>query len=133
GQGADERVAIVSLDATTEPPIQHRTVERDDAMERRQVRENRRQVAVADEGLRRAAKIFPVEERQHVHAAEAAADRDQRLHRRVSPRTEEGLRADGPGARDISGMSSEHRLVEYGLETELLELADPLVELFALE
>jgi hypothetical protein len=30
-------------------------------------------------------------------------------------------------------MSSEHGVVEYGLETEVVELADALVELFALE
>ena len=53
-----------------------------------QVREHCRQIAVADEGLRRPAQVLSFQKRQQVHAAVAAANRDERPHRRIAPRAE---------------------------------------------
>ena len=94
--------------------------------------EDGRVVAVPDERLRVGADRVLVEKRQQVHAAIAAADRDEPGNRRIVPRALERRRADVGGPRQIAAPLEDRFLVDR-LETQRAQLRDPLFELVARE
>src|SRR5688572_17911045 len=132
-QGAEERVAVVCIDAAAEPAIEHRSMKRHDAATPRQVREHRRQVAVPDERLRRLPQIFFLEKRQQMHAAIAAAYGDERANRWIAPCREKCLGPYFALAGKIAAVLREHALFEDRLETEPADFENPLVEFFTNE
>src|SRR5207245_9067947 len=82
----DERMTIVSGCAATESSRQHRTVERDELAADREKCEQRREIAVSDERLPRAACLIAIEERQQLDAAVPATDANHTGYRFVAPR-----------------------------------------------
>src|SRR5439155_1561072 len=73
--GFGERLHVVAGGAATETAREHRPVKRDHAAADRQKSQERRQIAVPDQRFRRPPDLVAVEQRQHLRAAVAAADR----------------------------------------------------------
>ena len=67
-------------------------MKRDDAAVVREPRQQRRIVAVADEGFGCAADLVAIEIRQELDAAVASAHGDERTHRRIAPGADERVR-----------------------------------------
>ena len=68
--------------------------------------------------------------RQEMDAAVAASHRDDPANRRIPPRVQECASAKIAISRDIL-RSSEDTFLEYGIESELSQFLNALVELFA--
>ncbi len=107
-----------------------RAVERDDAAAAADERQQRRQVAVADERLARTPNVRGVQPRQHLNAAVAAADSHDRVHRIIAER---GANRRGPrlGCAGDEAVAVEHRRLEDRLEAETPEFGDAGFELLA--
>jgi hypothetical protein len=75
-QASQERVPVVAFLTPREPRLEHRAVKRDNAALECEPREQRRRVAVADEGLRRGPGQV-VEQREQVYAPVTAPDGEQ--------------------------------------------------------
>src|SRR5262249_47424782 len=129
---AGERLRIVAGRPFREPSFDHRSVERDHAALSGEPRQQRGVVAVADEGLRRAADLVPIEPWEDLDAAVAAAEGDERADRRIGPGLTERRRADEGFAGGIA-RAREDRLVVHRLVTEASQLGDAGVELEARE
>ena len=89
----------------------------------RDERQERREIAVANERLARPPHLVDVEQRQDLRAAEAAADRDERRDRLVAPRRTQGLGAHRRRPREIA-LAGKHRIVVNRFEAEPPKLLD---------
>src|SRR5881396_3412065 len=123
-------MTIVSGRAATESSCQHRTVERDELAADREKCEHRREIAVSDERLPRAACLIAIEERQQLDAAVPATDANHTGYRFVAPR---GLNRRRPHARrtcDIT-IPRKHRVVIHRHEPQPPDFDDPPIEFLA--
>ena len=79
----------------------------------RQERQERRQIAVSDEGLAGAPRLLAIEQRQHLRAAVSAAHADDAGNRRIAPGRIESPRR-GPRADRPRTLPREDRVVVHG-------------------
>jgi hypothetical protein len=108
--------AIVSLGSSGEPALDHRPLERD-LSELSQPDVQRCDVAVADQDLGMAARLFGIEQGQQLDAAVPAAHGDDAVDRRILPRAGERCRTQRGRAGQVP-ITREHRLLVDRLETK---------------
>ena len=130
--GAKKRTLVVSVGATTQPPGEHRAVKGDEPATDGQKCEERREIAVADEGLPRPARFIRIEQRQHLSAAVSTSHSNEPGDRRIPPRRVDRRRSKLGRSGHISP-AREHRIVVRRHESQSAEFLDTLIEFFALE
>ena len=122
-QRAQERVAIVAGVAAPQPAGEHRPVKGDQPADDGEKREERREVAVADERLAGALRLGRIEQRQQLGAAVAAPHADEAGDRRIAPGGADRAGAQLGRARQIA-LPGEHRVVVDRLELQPANLVD---------
>src|SRR5215831_9198668 len=127
-----ERCAVVATLAGAEAARHGGPVKCDEAGGSREERQDRRQVAVADERLARTTGLAGIEQREQLHASVAAANANQRRNRRVRPRAPDGAGAQCRRSRDEL-LPREDGFVEDRLESEAPQLVDAAIELRPIE
>src|SRR5262249_43030991 len=127
-----ERIGIVPLGAASQAPREHRTMKGDELAVEREIAEDCREVAVADERFARTLRQLAVEQGQNLRAAVAAADADHAGDRWIVPRG-----VNGPGAHlrraGHVALALEHRFVVHRLEPQIPDFIDAAIEFLAIE
>ena len=113
--------------ATVQSGRDARAVQRGDAAPRRQEREQRGDVAVADEQLRVLPHRLDRQERQQLHAAVPAAGREHGRDGGIAPRRHQRLRSRRRVARGVAA-AIEHARIEGRLEAQPAQFGEAGLE-----
>ncbi len=132
GNRPKQRMPVVGGRAPLQPAGDGGAVEGGQAAGARHEREQRGQVAVADDRFARLPDGGRVEQRQDVDAAIPATRRHHCADRTVRERGADGGRARFRGAGDV-GLAVEHRRLEDRLEAEPAEFGQPRLQFFRTE
>ena len=120
GHRCQQRRPVVRDRAARQTPFRHRAVERHETVSD-VPRQQRREVAVADEHLRVGRQRPRIEVRQQLLAAVAATHRQQAANRRVAPGVDQLRHPQCRRPRHVA-VAREHAIVPHGLEPEQPQL-----------